>query len=172
VTYGFFVGFLVIMSIIIVNLLVGLAVDDIKAVQDQAVLKRLAMQVELVLDVERMLPTVILRKFTARKDLLIHSSSEDSKRLLATEWKDPNIATKDQRADTQKEQTLYLEQLSDDVAALKAIIKDMASNNSKLGPKESSFEDLGQRTRPSSHVLDTSHLIMPTYDNSNGDDSD
>ncbi len=33
------------MAIIIMNLLVGLAVDDIKAVQDQAVLKRLAMQV-------------------------------------------------------------------------------------------------------------------------------
>ena len=41
----FFLGFMVIMSIIVMNLLVGLAVDDIKAVQDQAVLQRLAMQV-------------------------------------------------------------------------------------------------------------------------------
>ena len=40
-----FVVFLVVMAIIIMNLLVGLAVDDIKAVQEQAVLKRLAMQV-------------------------------------------------------------------------------------------------------------------------------
>ena len=32
-------------TIIVMNLLIGLAVDDIKAVQDQAVLKRLAMQV-------------------------------------------------------------------------------------------------------------------------------
>ncbi len=40
-----FILFLVIMAIIIMNLLVGLAVDDIKAVQEQAVLKRLAMQV-------------------------------------------------------------------------------------------------------------------------------
>ena len=32
------------------NLLVGLAVDDIKAVQDQAVLKRLAMQVNICLN--------------------------------------------------------------------------------------------------------------------------
>ena len=29
-TYAFFVGFLIVMSIIIVNLLIGLAVDDIK----------------------------------------------------------------------------------------------------------------------------------------------
>ena len=47
-SYGLFVGFLVLMSIIIVNLLVGLAVDDIKAVQEKAKLKRLAMQVLLL----------------------------------------------------------------------------------------------------------------------------
>ena len=41
----FFVVFVIIMPIIIMNLLVGLAVDDIKAVQENAVLKRLAMQV-------------------------------------------------------------------------------------------------------------------------------
>ncbi len=62
-TYAFFVGFLIIMSIIIVNLLVGLAVDDIKAVQDQAEIKRLAMQVEQVLDVERLLPMYLLKHF-------------------------------------------------------------------------------------------------------------
>ena len=45
VTLGFFVVFAVIMSIITMNLLVGLAVDDIKAVQDTAVLQRMAMQV-------------------------------------------------------------------------------------------------------------------------------
>ena len=45
VTLILFVAFLIVMSIIIMNLMVGLAVDDIKAVQEQAVLKRLAMQV-------------------------------------------------------------------------------------------------------------------------------
>jgi hypothetical protein len=35
---------------------VGLAVDDIKTVQDNAMLSRLAMQVNLNLDVEKMLP--------------------------------------------------------------------------------------------------------------------
>ena len=48
-------------------LYLGLAVDDIQAVQDNAILKRLAMQVELVLDVERMLPTFILRRLSAQK---------------------------------------------------------------------------------------------------------
>ena len=67
-TYVFFLVFLVIMSIIVVNLLIGLAVDDIKAVQDKAILKRLAMQVELVLDTERLLPNFILRRLTKQSE--------------------------------------------------------------------------------------------------------
>ena len=47
VTYILVVAFMVTMSIIIMNLLVGLAVDDIKAVQEQAMLKKLAMQTQV-----------------------------------------------------------------------------------------------------------------------------
>ena len=46
-TWPLFVVFLILMSILIMNLLVGLAVDDIKAVQEQAVLKRLGMQTQV-----------------------------------------------------------------------------------------------------------------------------
>ena len=67
-TYAFFVAFLIIMSIIVANLLIGLAVDDIKAVQDKAILKRLAMQVELVLDTERLLPNFILRRLNQQRE--------------------------------------------------------------------------------------------------------
>ena len=67
-TLAFFTVFLIIMAIIVVNLLIGLAVDDIKAVQDKAILKRLAMQVELVLDTERLLPNFILRRFTRSRE--------------------------------------------------------------------------------------------------------
>ncbi|XP_059143881.1 transient receptor potential cation channel subfamily A member 1 homolog isoform X2 [Physella acuta] len=66
-SYIIFVFFLIIMSILIMNLLVGLAVDDIKAVQEQAALKRMAMQVELALDVERVLPDFIKRRAFTRK---------------------------------------------------------------------------------------------------------
>ena len=44
-TKALFVLFVITMPIIIMNLLVGLAVDDIKLVQENAVLKRIAMQV-------------------------------------------------------------------------------------------------------------------------------
>ncbi|KAL5009533.1 hypothetical protein ScPMuIL_011838 [Solemya velum] len=66
ITYVLFVIFMIIMSIIIMNLLVGLAVDDIKAVQEQAALKRMAMQVDLALDVERVLPGFIRRRFVIK----------------------------------------------------------------------------------------------------------
>ncbi|XP_064627394.1 transient receptor potential cation channel subfamily A member 1 homolog isoform X2 [Lineus longissimus] len=65
-----FVLFLVIMTILIMNLLVGLAVDDIKAVQDQAVLKRLAMQVELALDVESFVPAIVRRKYMTKSQTI------------------------------------------------------------------------------------------------------
>ncbi|XP_077989290.1 transient receptor potential cation channel subfamily A member 1-like [Glandiceps talaboti] len=61
-TYIMFTIFLVIAAILIMNLLVGLAVDDIKGVQELAVLKKHALQVELALDVEQMLPPYIRKK--------------------------------------------------------------------------------------------------------------
>ena len=66
-TMIFFLVFMVIMPIIIMNLLVGLAVDDIKTVQDNAELSRLAMQVGMALDVEKLLPDFIRRRFIVKK---------------------------------------------------------------------------------------------------------
>lgn len=62
-SYVIFAVFVILMPIITMNLLVGLAVDDIKGVQEQAELKRLAMQVELVLNVESVLPAFLRRQF-------------------------------------------------------------------------------------------------------------
>ncbi|CAJ0602435.1 unnamed protein product [Cylicocyclus nassatus] len=62
--YPLFLFFCVIMTILLMNLLVGLAVDDIKGVQDKAELKRLSMQVDLVLQVEASMPYI--RKLTTR----------------------------------------------------------------------------------------------------------
>ncbi|CAJ0602464.1 unnamed protein product [Cylicocyclus nassatus] len=64
IAYPLFLFFCVIMTILLMNLLVGLAVDDIKGVQDKAELKRLSMQVDLVLQVEASMP--YFRKLTTR----------------------------------------------------------------------------------------------------------
>ncbi|KAL4233751.1 hypothetical protein ACF0H5_008431 [Mactra antiquata] len=68
--YILFCVFMVVMSIIIMNLLVGLAVDNIKEVQEQAELTRKAMQVELALDVERIVPDFFRRRLVVRKDAM------------------------------------------------------------------------------------------------------
>eukprot|EP00794_Sanderia_malayensis_P000499 gene499-1145_t len=60
--WGIYVLYLIINCIILMNLLVGLAVDDIKGVQENAVLKRYAMQIDLALDVEKALPLTLRKK--------------------------------------------------------------------------------------------------------------
>ncbi|CAJ0959300.1 unnamed protein product, partial [Mesorhabditis belari] len=53
IAFPVFFIFCIVMTILLMNLLVGLAVDDIKSVQEKAEIKRLSMQVDLVLQVER-----------------------------------------------------------------------------------------------------------------------
>jgi len=53
-----FVVFVLVMSVIIMNLMVGLAVDDIKEIQEHAELEKLSINVRLVLESERFLPHV------------------------------------------------------------------------------------------------------------------
>ncbi|XP_041357845.1 transient receptor potential cation channel subfamily A member 1-like [Gigantopelta aegis] len=61
-TLAFLAVFILLMPILLMNLLIGLAVGDIVAVQRDARLKRLAMQVELHTDIERKMPAVLLAK--------------------------------------------------------------------------------------------------------------
>ncbi|XP_071493985.1 uncharacterized protein [Diadema antillarum] len=65
-TYIMLTVFLVVMSILMMNLLlsfkVGLAVDDIHAIQEKAELHRLKMQVEMVLEVQQTLPICMWRR--------------------------------------------------------------------------------------------------------------
>ncbi|XP_052810784.1 transient receptor potential cation channel subfamily A member 1 homolog isoform X1 [Mya arenaria] len=83
-TYVIFCVFLLVMTIIIMNLLVGLAVDDIKGVHDEASLKRIAMKVNLVLDVER-----VHLKFTSRWWKNSHSEFYRSMEEVAVATKHP-----------------------------------------------------------------------------------
>ncbi|OON16391.1 hypothetical protein X801_07797, partial [Opisthorchis viverrini] len=71
-TYALFLTFLIVMTIVIMNLLVGLAVDDIKGVQNQASVKRLAMQIQLILDIESILPHWLRKRFNTTHVTLVH----------------------------------------------------------------------------------------------------
>ncbi|GAA52621.1 transient receptor potential cation channel subfamily A member 1 homolog [Clonorchis sinensis] len=66
ITYIIFVGFISIMSIVMMNLLVGLAVDDIKGVQRKAQFKRQEMRIELIFSAESLLSRFGRKTFTLR----------------------------------------------------------------------------------------------------------
>lgn len=54
--------FIILVPILLMNLLIGLAVGDIESVKSNAQLKRLAKQVEIHTDLERLLPRFILKR--------------------------------------------------------------------------------------------------------------
>ncbi|KAL5265325.1 hypothetical protein ACHWQZ_G006160 [Mnemiopsis leidyi] len=66
-SYGLFICFVIIVPIVFMNLLVGLAVDDIKEVQHRAGLERSVMKIELIFQVENLLPKAYLRKINLKK---------------------------------------------------------------------------------------------------------
>lgn len=75
ITYLLFVAFVIIMSIIIMNLLVGLAVDDINSVMRVATVKRLEMRIILTLDVEQQLPRAMFFSFIRRYQMISYQNS-------------------------------------------------------------------------------------------------
>ena len=78
---------------------VGLAVDDIKAVQDSAVLQRLAMQVTLNLDVEKMLPDFLRRKVIRRMETVYPNQK---KNILSKVFQDDNTLKRIAKAIVEK----------------------------------------------------------------------
>ena len=61
--------------------------DDIKTVQDNAVLQRLAMQVTLILDVERILPDFIRRRFIVKEQTVYPN---EKRSIVSTIFKEGN----------------------------------------------------------------------------------
>ncbi|XP_076445109.1 uncharacterized protein LOC143283010 [Babylonia areolata] len=138
VSYILFVCFLIIMSILLMNLLVGLAVDDIKAVQEQAALKRMAMQVELALDVERVIPDFIRRKaFIRRKTIKpnLYSLSNPITRFFISQ---SGLTTKslqehlNPELDEMEKVQEAQDKLSTDVKKLKRNVKDLQETSQRV----------------------------------------
>ncbi|XP_078341793.1 transient receptor potential cation channel subfamily A member 1 homolog isoform X1 [Crassostrea virginica] len=138
ITYIMFVVFMILMSIIIMNLLVGLAVDDIKAVQEQAALKRMAMQVELALDVERVVPEFIRRRFVTKCDtykpnkktlnplkLLARAEAGELSSQAISKALDPDLDEIEKVMETQ-------EKLQKDISKLKGGVKNVREQMARM----------------------------------------
>ncbi|XP_041462955.1 transient receptor potential cation channel subfamily A member 1 homolog isoform X2 [Lytechinus variegatus] len=70
-TYLFFILFVVLMPILMMNMLVGLAVDDIQAIQAKAHLHRLTMQVDYVMELQCKFPLWVWRSSVIRRKSFI-----------------------------------------------------------------------------------------------------
>ncbi|PFX34625.1 Transient receptor potential cation channel subfamily A member 1-like [Stylophora pistillata] len=79
VSWFIFIVFLIIMTLILMNLLIGLAVDDIKGVKELAVLERQAMLVDLAMDVERALPRGLRKQFVPKEEVVRPNQCEGFK---------------------------------------------------------------------------------------------
>ncbi|XP_041463333.1 transient receptor potential cation channel subfamily A member 1 homolog isoform X1 [Lytechinus variegatus] len=141
ITYVIFVVFVVIMSIIIMNLLVGLAVDDIKEVQEQAKLQRLAMQVDLAMDVQEALPSFIWRQYIIKTKRIypnrfasniftkLYASFRGDYDFVLTEAIESALnPEKGELAEISQQQ----EVISDTVANLKYRMKQVKSQNDRM----------------------------------------
>ena len=111
--------------------------DDIKAVQDQAILKRLAMQVELVLDVERLLPNFLLRRLTKQKENIKHKQKRwwniftdvvDRSSIIKDVHQLTGAGAESQRSST-GQLLQVLDALNENVNNLKLEIKQLADEN-------------------------------------------
>ena len=67
-TTMYFLAFVAGMSILLMNLLVGVAIDNVSGVENNAIIERLAMQAKLSLDFEFLLPKKWQEKFVAKED--------------------------------------------------------------------------------------------------------
>ncbi|KAK3738456.1 hypothetical protein QZH41_017078 [Actinostola sp. cb2023] len=113
---------------------IGLAVDDIKGVQDQALLKRQAMLVDLALDVEKAMP----RKL--RKGLLVCKESyfPNRHRGIWRYFSPPPMSPQEMKEALELEKPLiqkmeeHNESLDKGIKALKSRMKDMQSQQEYL----------------------------------------
>lgn len=135
-SYIIFVIFLVIMSILLMNLLVGLAVDDIKAVQEQAALKRMAMQVDLALDVERIIPDFLRRRaFMRRKTIQPNRLyANPVRRVITNSYLSPHALQKALNPEKDEVERVKesQEKIVSQVKKLKTSLVDIREHNQKL----------------------------------------
>jgi len=136
VTWVLYVAFLVTNCIIIMNLLVGLAVDDIKGVQEKAVLKRLAMQVDLALDVEKALPAMLRQRFATTQEEIYPNANKywtiwSFWNQTVTPARAINEAMNPEKTPIEKLQN-HQEALKDEVMTVKSKLKAVLDHTTQL----------------------------------------
>jgi len=191
-TWLLFTLFIIIMVIILMNLLVGLAVDDIQAVQMKAEMTKSTMQIEICLDSEKILPTTIRKRFVASDRVIYpnrkggvprHISKNILEKLieLVTREKDQIDELKEYLFNLQKnitqigkkivrmdEQVTEFADINDKMDDLKSLMADMVKGQQRRKSRKSSSPPFGGSGKPSDSKGDST--IDKTTDGEHGDD--
>jgi len=77
-SYVMFFTFVTVMTIIIMNLLVGLAVGDIMQVREDATIQRVGLQIRSTLDMEFYLPSFLRKRFNRRRETIYNAEKNKS----------------------------------------------------------------------------------------------
>ncbi|KAL9968734.1 hypothetical protein ACROYT_G020853 [Oculina patagonica] len=122
------------MTLILMNLLIGLAVDDIKGVQEQAVLERQAMLVDLAMDVEKALPRGLRKRLVPNKEVIRPNQYQGFKRY----WYSPPISAQNVQTALKPNKNALekinerTEELQETVTGLKNRMKTMQFNQEEI----------------------------------------
>ena len=173
-SYILFLTFIIFVSIILANLLVGLAVDDIKGVQESAVLKRLILKIDLLLFFEETFPFSIysLRKRSALSTVTLYPNNKTViSRILVTLGFKPLVSMKDvlKALDTKPAKvatnvTTWKQTLMNDFLQVKRSLKRIEMREHRIASREQKLEAREQNIEKMLIQL-TSKLTQQDEDN-------
>lgn len=89
--YLLFILFMIVMSIIVMNLLTALAIDDVNEMTRKAESKKLGLQIDLALDVEVAIPSFmspLIRKMSGRTDTIDLKPENQFTAFLKNVWRE------------------------------------------------------------------------------------
>ncbi|CAG7734884.1 unnamed protein product, partial [Allacma fusca] len=161
--------FILFMPIVMINLLIGLAVGDIEAVRKNAQLKRLSMQVQTHINIEKSLPKFILKRLakdsvteypnTKQRISIINYFSELFKYPDEKDEGDELNMESDYMREAVLDQKLKLAQLTTDIENLKATLQLVCA---KLNTNDDGNSEGGTPTvkaAPKLQLIDVCNLM-------------
>jgi len=124
-TYLFYYLFILVMPIALVNLLIGLAVGDIEAIQKTAFLRNKGRQITFIADIERKFPKFFTRRMYSGTEIVrvaVSGGSFWKRRTNKEEFQDQDLLGDNDEID---EMTLRLDNLTREIEKAKARQKIM-----------------------------------------------
>lgn len=143
ISYILWIVFIILMPILLTNLLVGLAVDDIKGILEAAVLKRLALQVELTLSVEELFPVRLRRSFIIGcREVVPNRSLSLWERFRYTAWGGERNDSSETISNALHPPQTAIEQVQSQTRSLLAEVDHMKQSVTQLAERNLRLEEM------------------------------